>query len=166
MDGLIHKEKVQQIIKKYRYALVIVLVGVLLMCLPEEEEKKEIPEPLLVNEEISLQDSLGRILSMVDGAGKVEVLLTQKYGEQTLYQTDNEQSQSDTSRNQSRQTVLVEDSSRQKTGLVQQINPPVYQGAIIISQGADSASVRLSLVEAVMGATGLPSHCVKVLKMK
>lgn len=166
MDRLIQKEKVQQIIKKYRYAMMIVLVGVLLMCLPEKEQNVVETKPPAVMEEIPLQESLSRILSKVDGAGKVEVLLTEKAGGQIIFQTDDERNQSDGSRNQSSRTVLVENSSRQETGLVQQILPPVYQGAIIISQGADSASVRLSLVEAVVGATGLPSNCVKVLKMK
>lgn len=41
-----------------------------------------------------------------------------------------------------------------------------YTGAVIFCHGADSASVRLKIVEAVSVYTGLSSNKIKVLKMK
>lgn len=166
MDWMTGKETVVQTIKKYRYVAVVILAGILLMAVPQESGREATMVEKETGSEESLEAALSRILSMVAGAGNVEVLLAEKSGEQILYQTDEDQSQTDTARDLRRQTVLVEDSSRQKTGLVRQINPPVYQGAVVLAQGADNAVVRLSLVEAVMGATGLPSHCITVLKMK
>lgn len=166
MDWMTGKEAVVQTIKKYRYVAVVILAGILLMAVPQESGREATMVEKETGSEESLEAALSRILSMVAGAGNVEVLLAEKSGEQILYQTDEDQSQTDTARDLRRQTVLVEDSSRQKTGLVRQINPPVYQGAVVLAQGADNAAVRLSLVEAVMGATGLPSHCITVLKMK
>ena len=55
---------------------------------------------------------------------------------------------------------------RKQTGLVQQVNPPTYLGAVIVCQGADSASVRLAIVEAVGSVTGLSTDKITVLKMK
>lgn len=166
MDWMTGKETVVQTIKKYRYVAVVILAGILLMAVPQESVREATMVEKETGSEESLEAALSRILSRVAGAGNVEVLLAEKSGEQILYQTDEDQSQTDTARDLRRQTVLVEDSSRQKTGLVRQINPPVYQGAVVLAQGADNAAVRLSLVEAVMGATGLPSHCITVLKMK
>jgi len=166
MDQRIKTEDVLQLLKKYRYAAIVLLAGILLMCFPQEEKKVSSGETAVISQEENLQEALGRILSKVEGAGKVEVLLTEKRGEEILFQTDEQRSQSDNSLNQERQTILVENSDRQKTGLVRQVNPPVFQGAVVISQGADSATVRLALVEAVMGATGLPSNSIKILKMK
>lgn len=166
MDWMTGKEAVVQTIKKYRYVAVVILAGILLMAVPQESGREATMVEKETGSEESLEAALSRILSRVAGAGNVEVLLAEKSGEQILYQTDEDQSQTDTARDLRRQTVLVEDSSRQKTGLVRQINPPVYQGAVVLAQGADNAAVRLSLVEAVMGATGLPSHCITVLKMK
>lgn len=166
MDWMTGKEAVVQTIKKYRYVAVVILAGILLMAVPQESGREATMVEKETGSEESLEAALSRILSRVAGAGNVEVLLAEKSGEQILYQTDEDQSQTDTARDLRRQTVLVEDSSRQKTGLVRQINPPVYQGAVVLAQGADNAVVRLSLVEAVMGATGLPSHCITVLKMK
>ena len=62
--------------------------------------------------------------------------------------------------------MIVSDSARAESGLVQQILPPTYQGAVILCQGADSAAVRLALIEAVSNATGLSSDRISVLKMK
>lgn len=165
MDRVIQKEALTRFLRKYRYVALVLLLGVVLMALPQTSEE-ETAQPQPVQTETSLQDALGNILSKVEGAGKVEVLLTQSSGEEILYQTDDDQTISDNSRDRRSQTVLVENSDRQKTGLVRQVNPPSYQGAIILAQGADSAVVRLSLMEAVMGATGLPSHCITILKMK
>lgn len=156
------KEVVIQYIKKYRFAAVILLTGIFLMVIPEKNVEK--PENTTTNQEIKadVQTSLSELLSKVHGAGKVEVLLTQKFGEEILYQTDDSKS-SDTLRNS---TVLVSDSTRDKTGLVRQINPPVYKGAIVLCQGADNAAVRLALVEAVKSTTGLTSDRITILKMK
>lgn len=80
-----------------------------------------------------------------------------------LYQTD---TQTDSSGSVRIDTVLVSDSNREETGLLRQIKPPVYLGAVVVCQGADSSSVRLSITEAVSKITGLGADCIVVLKMK
>ena len=87
-------------------------------------------------------------------------------GEEVLYQTDEDIDQSDQSRDVRRETVLVTDAQRSQNGLVRQVNPPQYQGAVILCQGAGSPSVKLSVVEAVSDATGLTYDRITVLKMK
>lgn len=166
MDWLTRSEKVRLWIKEYRYVILVLVLGILLMMLPQgkTEEKKDdnvlIPETEAVE---TLQEQLEQLLSLVQGAGKVRVLLTEAEGECVIYQTDGEQSSQDSKR---ADTVIVSDSARAESGLVQQILPPSYMGAIILCQGADSASVRLSLIEAVSNATGLSSDRISVLKMK
>lgn len=166
MDWLTRSEKVRLWIKEYRYVILVLVLGILLMMLPQgkTEEKKDdnvlIPETEAVE---TLQGQLEQLLSLVQGAGKVRVLLTEAEGERVIYQTDGEQGSQNSTR---ADTVIVSDSARAESGLVQQILPPSYMGAIILSQGADSASVRLSLIEAVSNATGLSSDRISVLKMK
>lgn len=166
MDWLTRSEKVRLWIKEYRYVILVLVLGILLMMLPQgkTEEKKDdnvlIPETEAVE---TLQEQLEQLLSHVQGAGKVRVLLTEAEGERVIYQTDGEQSSQNSTR---ADTVIVSDSARAESGLVQQILPPSYMGAIILCQGADSASVRLSLIEAVSNATGLSSDRISVLKMK
>lgn len=163
MDWVSLKSSGLEAIKKYRYVLLVVLAGILLMALPETgKEAPAEPEQTVEASRPELQEALADILSQIAGAGKVKVLLTEAAGEQTVYQTDEDHSASDIRR----QTVLVTDAGREETGLVRQINPPTYQGAIILCQGADSAAVRLSIVEAVSNATGLSTDKISVLKMK
>ena len=90
------------------------------------------------------------------------MLLTVAAGEEILYQTDDQISE-----NQTRiETVLITDSDRAQTGLVRQVKPPVYRGAVVVCKGADTASVRLAVVEAVSSLTGLGADQISVLKMK
>lgn len=162
MDWIRDRGRILEYIKKYRLVLLIFLLGLIFMLLPEPK-KEEVPEAYIMEEaEPELQDHLAAILSKIAGAGKVEVLLTQSAGEQTLYQMNEDISASDARR----ETVLITNSQREETGLIRQVNPPVYQGAIILCQGADSANIRLSIVEAVMSVTGLSSDRITVLKMK
>ena len=166
MDWLTLRGKARLWLKEYRYVLLVLFLGIVLMLLPQskaaEEGDKETPVPETVAGE-SFQEQLEQLLSMVQGAGKVRVLLTEAAGERVIYQTDGEESSQNTRRTD---TVILSDSGRAESGLVQQILPPTYQGAVILCQGADSAAVRLALIEAVSNATGLSSDRISVLKMK
>ncbi len=162
MDTVAIREKLTAAFKKYRYALIIALVGLLLMALPEKKAEPVQSEPAQSAEADTLQEELAQILSKIQGAGRVEVLLTQLSGPETIYQTDLDQSDTDTRRD----TVILSDSSRGEAGLVRQVNPPVYQGALIVCQGGDSPAVKLAIVQAVMSVTGLTSNQITVLKMK
>ncbi len=167
MDWVNVSGKAMERIKKYRFVLLILLAGILLMSLPEEKkEDSEAAVPAAQTQQKDLQASLEEILSQVHGAGKVRVLLTQSAGERTVYQTDEDASSGENTNDIRRQTVIVTDSERVETGLVEQTIPPSYLGAIVLCQGADSAAVRLSIVEAVANATGLTTDKISVLKMK
>lgn len=157
-------DRVTEFLKKYRYVLLVLAAGLFLMLLPESGSGKAAEQNLAPAEETKpdIQDALSEILSQIEGAGRVKVLLTQAAGEQILYQTD-EDSDSETLR---QDTVILSDSERGEQGLIRQVNPPVYQGAVVLCQGADSASIRLAIVEAVANATGLTADKITVLKMK
>lgn len=159
MDLIILKERSLAWIKKYRTCLLVLLAGVVLMLLPAGKTETEPPAAAPVQTQSDLQEELEQLLARLDGAGKVQVLLTQAQGSKTRYQTDE-------NGNGSTDTVIVTDSDRSQTGLVQQVDPPVYLGAVVLCQGAGKATVRLAIVDAVAKATGLPSSKITVLKMK
>ena len=166
MDWMTLRGKAVLWLKEYRYVLLVLALGIVFMLLPQGGvEKKEDEEPLeqeAISEE-TLQEQLEAILSQVQGAGKVRVLLSEAEGKEIQYQTDEEERSQDSYQ---RDTVILSDSGRSQSGLIKQINPPKYLGAIILCQGADSASVKLALVEAVSNATGLTTDRISVLKMK
>lgn len=161
-------EKIVQFIKKYRYVALVLLIGMFLMILPEKKEaavQTEETRAVQANEPDTAEE-LSQILSQIQGAGKVQVMLTEATGSQTVYQTNDDISSGGESSNSRRTTVTVTDENRTETGLIQQVNPPAYLGAIVVCQGADSASVRLAIVEAVSDVTGLGADRISVLKMK
>lgn len=169
MDVKVLIQKLTEFIQKNRYVALVLLIGLVLMCLPGKQsqttqEKKT--ETIPVQQEVSIEERLSKILSQVAGAGEVQVLLTVASGEQTIYQTNDTLSNNGESTNSQSNAVTVTDSARNEQGLIKQINPPIYQGAIIICKGADSPTVRFSVVEAVSKVTGLSTDRISVLKMK
>lgn len=117
-------------------------------------------------ETVSLQDQLSELLSQMAGAGKVKVLLTEAAGEETVYQSDRDSTTDENHQTDRSDTVILTDSARSQEGLICQINPPTYLGAVVLCQGADQPSVRLAITEAVANATGLRYHKITILKMK
>lgn len=161
MDINALRQKAGLWLSKYKYIALILVVGIGFMLIPGGSDKKEAPvgQNKPVVQQTSLADELEGILSNIQGAGKVQVMLTVKAGEQTLYQTDSTATDRE-------ETVIITDGDRAQNGLIQQILSPTYRGAIILCQGADSASVCLAVKEAVSKVTGLDSSQISVLKMK
>ena len=147
-------------IKKLQYFLIILAVGVVVMLIPSAETEKEEPITPEISIQSDLEGELEEILSQISGVGKTEVLLTEFSGSETIYQSDSGHNLSGSD------TVILTDGNRSQYGLVRQVLAPVYKGAVVVCKGADSASVRLAVVDAVMRATGLSSDCISVLKMK
>lgn len=162
MDWIGKKGSVQAFLQKYRYVLLAALVGILCMTLPEKPKEPAAEESVQVISEPALEDSLSALLSSVQGAGRVKILLTQQEGAKTLYQNDEVRTEKESRTD----TILVTDSSRKESGLIRQIIPPVYRGAVVLCQGADDARIRLQIMEAVKSVTGLTSDRITVLKMK
>lgn len=154
-------KKAKDFAKKYRYVLLVLVLGLIFMLIPskKEDETQEQPsDTVQMQLEPSLDELLADILSKIEGTGRVQVLLTKSKGEETVYQTDTNGTQIS--------TVIISNQERAEEGLIMQVNPPVYLGAIVVCQGADSPSVRLAVVEAVSNVTGLGSDRISVLKMK
>ncbi|MBR3978889.1 MAG: hypothetical protein IKJ94_04620 [Oscillospiraceae bacterium] len=160
-------EKTAAFLKKYKYAALILTIGLALMLIPmNAEEKVSEAKASTYKLEVEFEDRLASVLSCVEGAGEVQVILTQQYGEETLYQT-NEDSANDGSNVTVRtDTVTVTDAERNETGLIKQVVPATYRGAIILCQGADNPSVRYDIINAVSRLIGIGTHCITVLKMK
>lgn len=154
MDTL---KRITQKLLKYKYALLVLAIGIVLMLLPTSVKQEETVTQVQTETENSqdISDELEEILSKIEGVGQVKVMLTLAAGEQTVYQTDADGD-----------TVIVSNADRAEEGLTEQVLSPTYLGAIVVCQGADSAAVRLNVVEAVAKVTGLSTDRISVLKMK
>lgn len=160
------KEKLTALVRQYKYVFLIIAAGLILMLHPETKKDPEAVISQTQENILTVEEQLSIILSQVDGAGEVRVLLTQASGEEIFYQTNEDSDISADSSSVRTDTVTVTDTQRNETGLIRQINPPTYLGAIVVCQGAGDPVVRLNIVEAVSRVTGLGADRISVLKMR
>lgn len=161
-------QKLRQSMGKYRWPMLILLLGLCLMLLPtgnEPPETEPVPEYIHQTDE-TLEQRLESILSQISGAGQVRLLLTERTGSETRYQTDTDTDSDQDGTALRENTVLVESTDRAQNGLIQRIDPPQYLGAVVVCQGGDDPRVKLAVVEAVSCATGLGADQISVMKMK
>ena len=166
MDWLKDRKRLLEIFEKYKFVLLIVVVGIFLMLLPTE--KKPDPQVAETVQPItgeSLETELAKILSQIRGVGRVQVMITEQTGSETVYQVDEDRTEGESGSGIKRETVIVSGGGTQ-SGLVLTVTPPTYLGAIIVCQGAESPAVRLAVVNAVCAVTGISTDRISVLEMK
>ena len=150
-------ETFKKIWTQYRYACIVILVGLLFLLFPtvgkhtqsSSEPSSELQMP---NADLD-EEKLTKALKKLEGAGEVYVLLSYKASEEHIYTKDNGE------------TVLMNVGSGTQKPLEKKIVFPTYQGAVIICAGAGNASVRADVVDAVHQYTGLRSDQISVLPL-
>lgn len=164
-------EGVRKIWDRYKYAVLVVLIGAGLLLWPSGgsgpggkllssgEDRAEQPE---------LQTQLEDILSTISGVGQVRVMLTvDSDGERQLAQDTQLSYSGDTAApedySRKSETVLLDGSGGDETVVVRR-TWPTYRGALVVCQGGGSAEVRLAVTGAVAALTGLPTDRVTVAK--
>ena len=160
-------KKYKDTFRKVRYGVLIIVIGILLMVIPDKQKTVEnVQQQVETNQLETVESRLASILSEVDGAGQTSVLLTVLAGEESIYQVDEQVSTNSDSSETKITTITVTGKDKNETGLIRQVIPQKYLGAIIVCRGADSPSVKLAIVEAVAKVTGLGADQISVLKMK
>lgn len=152
-------------LKKYKYACLVLALGIVLMLFPAEKEIAEPVEQQESTEETTLEERLECLLSQVEGAGEVRVILTLETGAISEYQQDSTTRSGAGETQIQTETVLVE-AGGEEMPIPVKTTYPTYKGAVVVCQGADRASVKLALVRAVSCLTGLGSDQITVIKMK
>ena len=126
-----------------------------------------------------LQSNLERILSNIDGVGKVSVLLTYSESselvplyDETKSETTTEEADTSggkrttTDTNTQKSAIMQENSSGEKSIITQKTVSPKMEGAIITAEGGENANVKTQIIQAVEAATGLATHKIQVFKLK
>lgn len=169
MAGL---KKLLSILDTYKYALLVVLVGVLLLVLPLQRSGKMSETVPSTEREASgfdlekMERKLSAALSQVEGAGEVTVVLTVQNSSRQVLAQDGKTTQKEGASERTAETVVVSrGSGTQEPVLVEQIYPD-FQGALVVCTGGEEAAVRLKLVEAVSALTGLGADKISICKGK
>lgn len=157
-------------LKKYRYVVLVLLIGIVLMMIPipQKINNSDITHngEIETSEEVEIGEALEGILSYLDGAGSVKVKVSFAKGKHTIYQTDSNTEQSQSDYTEKIETVLISRSDKSQSGLISRVDPPQCMGVIVMCQGADNSAVKLAIVDAVAKFTGLGADRISVLKMK
>ena len=153
---------------KYWLVWLVILAGLVLLLLPtggkEGEEREEVPQESQTFDLAQTETRLSDVLSKIDGAGEVTVMLTVENGPRRILAQDVEQE--DTSGREKTETVVLsQGSNRQETVIVQEVYPR-YQGALLVCSGGDDPTVRLQLTQATAALTGLGADKISISKGK
>ena len=165
-------KKLRRLAAEYRWPALILLLGLVLLLWPSGKQTQT-PAPAAPPADdycARTEQRLEQILSRIDGAGRVRVMLTLRSGQAVQYQTDLES----VSRNEGesgslstvQKTVILSREGAYNEAAVVKTEYPRFQGALIVSQGGDDAAVRFQLSSAVSALLGLGADQITVVKMK
>lgn len=165
-NRLLGAQEIKALLQRYKYALLIVLAGVLLLGLgggigtePKTTQSAQEPESFDLE---AMERKLERALSEVSGAGRVTVVLSLREGSRRILAQDTRATDTE----QSRTAVIIAQGSGTERPVEVQSILPLYQGALVVCDGADSAGVRLELTGAVRALTGLSAEKISICKRK
>ena len=121
------------------FTVLLVLVGILLVALPEGDKNEEngAYELTLTEYKAWLEGELSDMCHSVRGVGKCRVMITFLRGEENTY----------------------------KGSLLVESKPPRVLGVTVICEGADSSSVRANLTEMICALFDIGSNRVAILKL-
>ena len=113
------------------------------------------------------QQELQARLAAISGAGRVELMLSLDQTEESVYAVNTRQTSGSDSRSRESdvQTWSGTGSCGETPVTVKRVLP-VFRGAVVLCDGADDASVRLSVTQAVSTVCGIGADKVTVLKMQ
>ena len=128
-------EQLWKLLEKYKYVLVILAVGLVLLLWPTgEKEKPEESAARSAPEEFdlaALEEKLSQILSQVEGAGNVTVALTVKSGMEQVPVTDRSTSVTERGNSLEEKAVVINTGSGQEA-VVRVQRYPQFQGAVVV----------------------------------
>ena len=162
-------KRIPGLLSKYRYVLLVILAGVLLLLLPGGEEKESVPTSgagvtASLDTTAELEHKLEQ--AQIEGAGEVTVVLSVEAGSKQIWAEDRKSEVDAQSRSEEESTVVLSRGSGSEEAVpVQQISPR-FRGALVVCSGGGNPEVRLSLVEAVSALTGLGSDKISICNGK
>lgn len=128
-----------------------------------------------IQNDLSMQ--LEEILEKIDGVGKVKVLITYSQTNEVIPMYNEDTSQKDTEEKDTSggtrkiietdvsKEIIYKEENGSKIPITQSIISPKIEGAIITAQGANNATTKANIIQAVEAVTGIASHKIQVFTM-
>ena len=142
---------------KYKYVLIILLAGLILLLLPGGSRTKAEPaaaQPIDTQTQTiqTEEQRLAQLLRQISGAGQVQVLSYRCSAERELATDD------------SGQPAIISAGGGAQAAVELRTVSPQYLGAVVVCDGADAPQVQLAVTQAVAQFTGLSTDRISVLK--
>lgn len=165
--------------------LVFGLLGVLLLVIAMPTEQADDKEPKTVQAQppventtesgqesdptAALEKRLEETLSLIDGAGRVRVMITLKdTGEKVVEKDVARRSDTDSggsqNTDQSQSSVYVRDGSVETPYISNELTPQV-EGVLVVAQGGGNSMVKQNILQSVMALFPLEAHKITIVKM-
>ena len=125
-------------------------------------------------EKDDLEEKMESILSRIEGAGKVEVMITymsnkelvpaynSKVNESSTVEKDSEGGTRNIIEKQTEKNVIYEEGNNLKKPLIIKEMLPEIKGVVVVAEGAKDLEVKDSLLRAAQVLAGVPIHKVQV----
>lgn len=124
-----------------------------------------------------LEQTLEELLSTMEGAGKVKVMITLKDSGETVVekdittetggttQVDTQGSNNTSDRYEIGETVFESVEKGISSPYVKQVISPQIEGVVVSTQGGDNLQVNKNITEAIQALFGIDVHKIKIIKM-
>lgn len=163
-------EQVRQLGKRYRYPVLILVLGIMLMLLSTGKSRETL-QPVVQSgsgqEDFDLEgftQEAEELLAHIRGAGKVRVVFSLATDGSRSYVYDETTRQQNEEEEREVKTVLTKQSGDEMPLWVTR-SYPTFRGAAVSCQGGDDPQVVLGIKEAISSLTGLGMDKIAVLKM-
>ncbi len=167
-------EYIRHFISKYKYALLVCLLGLVLAALPScgpkgvEKSEDKSDTAISYSSADELADRMGEVFSKIKGVGDARVILTLRSGYETIYvfNEDIRSSRNGTDYDTSRSSELaIVSVSGEDKAVYSRIDYPQFLGALVVCEGGDDPIVQYQLTRAVSSLTGLSTDKIVIAQM-
>ena len=146
----------------------------------EKDTETEVSSETMEEEYIAyLEKKLEDTLSLVDGVGKIKVMVTVSNSQKEVVEKDRSTNRSSTTETDSEggtrninntesteTTLYTVDGEGNQIPYVTQIYEPEITGVMVVAQGAGKGKVNSDITEAIQALFGIEAHKIKIAKMK
>ena len=125
----------------------------------------------------NIETRLEAILSKIEGVGEVKVFINYCESSEVIAMYNENSKVSNTEENDTsggtrkvqstdiQKDIIYKEENGEKTPITQKIVQPKVEGAIITAKGANNATAKTNIIQAVEAVTGLATHKIQVFEM-
>lgn len=166
------------------FLMLFIIVIIVMNTIFTSEKENKVASVLDVMETVptstgnSLEERLEEILSMIEGSGKVDVMVSylntveqvpmydEKISTTVTEESDTSGGKRKTNQTSNEHTIIFEEKNNTKTAMIKQTILPEIIGVVVVADGAKNIKVKEDIIKAVEATVNVPSHKIQVFSRK